>query len=88
MNQIYQPLSLSHDLWERLERVFVVCYERFASQRSMSNRKRKFVSYPLFILHALQHLGVENVDVHFTPLKTQRLADRNARVVQRLLQDL
>ena len=34
MNATYRPLILSHELYERLEKVFIGCYTRYASQRA------------------------------------------------------
>ena len=88
VNPTYQPLCLSHGLRERLNHVFRRCYVRYASQRSKTGRKRKFLPYPLFIFHALQYLGVDDVQAHFKPLKNKTLARRYAHDVQRLLRGL
>ena len=85
VNPSFQLLRLDYELEERLQCVFVACFRRYASQRAKTGRKRKFLSYPLFIFHALQYLGLHDVDVHFKPLKNKVLADRYAGEIQRLL---
>jgi len=82
VNPTYQPLSLSHELCERLEHVFVVCYTQYASQRSKTGRKRKFLPYPVFIRSALEYLGV---DVHFRPLRNKKTECQYIREIQCLL---
>ena len=89
VNPTYQPLSLSHELCERLQCMFVTCHARYASQRSKTGRKRKFLPYQFFILHALQYLGEkENIEVHFKPLKNKALARQYALDVQYLLRGI
>ena len=85
MNPAYRLLSLSHELYEQLERLFVTCCDRYEANRSTTGRKRKFVDYQLFILHALQYFGFENVHVHFTPMRNERSADENVYEIQSLL---
>ena len=85
INPRYQPLVLPHQLRERLDCVFLGCYKRYASQRAKTGRKRKFLSYPLFIRHALHYLGLQDTDVHFQPLKNRTLAVKYARDIAHLL---
>lgn len=85
VNLTYRPLILSHELHERLEKVFIGCYIRYAAQRVKTGRKRKFLSYPLYILHALQYLGVQDAHVHFKPLKNKKLTAQYAKEIQSLL---
>ena len=110
VNPTYQPLSLSHELYERLQRLFLTCYIRDADQRSSTDppcdqtersntdqasdtaehsgkkgRERRFVNYHLFILHALQYFGLEDVHVHFTPLKDPKKVDKHVHDIQCLL---
>ena len=85
VNPTYRPLCLSHEVFERLEHVFSVCYLRYSGQRKKTGRKRKFLSYPLFIMHALQHLGIQNVQDHFKPLKNRKLSAKYALEIQSLL---
>ena len=86
INPTFELLRVDDELEERLQCVFISCFTRYASQRAKTGRKRKFLSYPLFIFHALQYLGYHrDVEIHFKPLKNRVLADRYAHEIQRLL---
>ena len=85
VNPTYQPLCFSEDLRERLHRVFLSCYMRYASQRHKTGRKRKFLSYLFFIQHTLPFLHVNVADVHFKPLKNRSLSEKYARELHCLL---
>ena len=78
LNGDYVPLRVPHELEERVCAVFAAAYEQFLRQYLwVSDRKRKFPSYVLFIQIVLQYFGVPDVDRHFTPPSSVR----NRRVV-------
>ena len=68
LNRHYVPLRVPHELEERVCCVFVAAYEEFLRQYLwVSEKKRKFPSYIIFIQIVLQYLGIRDVDRHFTP---------------------
>ena len=89
INSNYRPLNISYELRERLESVFWACYKRYGVQRIKTKRKRKFLSYPLFIYFALRFLGVdENLEKHFKLLKSKTLLRKYEREIQCLLRGI
>ena len=78
LNPQYTPLSLSHELEEKVCAVYLAAYEQFLRQYVwVSTKKRKFPNYLLFLQLTLQYLGVPDVDRHFPPPpKTNRLSVR------------